>query len=101
MSKIMKFTLFFFSLALSNAVSAGAVFDANCKSCHAGGGNIMDAKKTLSMADLKSNGVDTQAKIKALVSSGKAPMPGFKGTLDAAQIDSVSTYVLEQAKKGW
>lgn len=88
------------SLCTGNAM-AGEVFDKNCKSCHAGGGNLMNPDKTLSMEHLKANGVDNVAAIKALVSKGKPPMPAFGATLDDGQIDAVANYVLEQAKKGW
>ncbi len=100
MSKIIYFTLFFLSFTLSNTASADVVFDANCVACHKGGGNIMDAKKTLSMDDLKKNGVDSKAKIKTLVKKGKGSMPPF-AALDDKQLDSVAGYVLGQAKKGW
>ena len=101
MSKFIYFTLLFLSLAMSNVASAGSVFDKNCKSCHAGGGNIMNADKTLSMDHLKKNGYDSKGAIKKLVSKGKAPMPGFASSLDDKQIDAVSGYVFDQAKKGW
>ncbi|MGR9073563.1 MAG: c-type cytochrome [Gammaproteobacteria bacterium] len=89
------------TFAMAGTASADAVFDKNCASCHAGGKNIMNPDKTLSMEHLEKNGVNTVDAIKSLVSNGKAPMPGFKGTLDDAQIDAVSKFVLDQAKKGW
>lgn len=100
MSKFIYITLFFLSFTLSNTASAGAVFDANCVACHKGGGNIMDAKKTLSMDHLKANGANSKSKIKALVKGGKGAMPPFAALSDE-QLDSVAGYVLDQAKKGW
>ena len=90
-----------FSFVLAGTASAGAVFDKNCASCHAGGGNIMNPDKTLSMDSLKKNGADNVGAIKKIVKNGKAPMPGFGSSLDAKQIDAVSKYVFDQAKKGW
>ena len=101
MNKTLYFCLFFLSLAMSNIAGADAVFDKNCASCHAGGGNIMNPDKTLTMDSLKKNGVDNKGAIKKLIADGKAPMPGFASSLDAKQIDSVAGYVLNQAKKGW
>lgn len=78
-----------------------AIFDANCKMCHANGGNIMGKGKSLSKEDLATNGVNTQEAIAGLVSKGKAPMPGFEGKLKAEDIAAVTAYVLERAEKGW
>lgn len=89
------------SFILTNSASANSVFASHCAACHAGGKNIMNPDKDLSMANMEKNGVNTVDAIKALVTNGKAPMPAFKSQLDAAQIDSVANYVLEQAKKGW
>ncbi len=77
-----------------------AVFKKNCSACHAGGKNIMNPAKGLDMDSLKSNGVDSVDAIKTLVTKGKAPMPAFE-SLGEDKINSVSNYVLEQAKKGW
>ena len=88
-------------LSLTNVAVANDTFDKHCASCHAGGKNIMNADKDLTKASLDKNGVNTVAKIKDIVTKGKAPMPAFGKQLDQAQIDSVSAYVLEQANSGW
>ena len=82
-------------------VGANEVFTKHCAACHAGGKNIMNAEKTLTKESLEKNGVNTVDAIKALVTKGKAPMPAFEKTLSAEEIDSVASYVLEQAEKGW
>ena len=89
------------TLVMVSTVSANDDFKKHCSSCHAGGNNIMNPDKTLKMESLEKNGVNSLEAIKALVSKGKAPMPAFASTLDDKQIDAVSAYVLEQAKKGW
>jgi cytochrome c6 len=89
------------TFVVASTASANEVFKKNCSSCHAGGNNIMNPEKTLQKDSLEKNGVNNLAAIKTLVSEGKAPMPGFASTLDEEQIDAVSAYVLEQAKKGW
>lgn len=103
MKKFLHMTLSTLALTFSmvNTASANEVFDKNCSSCHAGGKNIMNPDKTLSMESLEKNGVNSLGAIKTLVSKGKAPMPAFASMLDEKQIDAVAAYVLEQAKKGW
>ena len=102
----MKKTLYFSTLAtlllaFVGTAQANEVFAKNCAACHAGGKNIMNPDKTLTMESLGKNGVATLDAIKELVTKGKPPMPGFGSSLDEKQIESVSAYVLEQAKKGW
>lgn len=99
----MKKTLFLalFTVTLAPTANANDIFDKNCVACHAGGKNMINPAKTLSMADLEKNGVNTVEAIKTMVSQGKPPMPAFSTVLDEKQIDEVATYVLEQAKKGW
>ena len=89
------------TFVMASTASANEIFKTNCSSCHAGGNNIMNPDKTLKMESLEKNGVNSLGAIKALVSKGKAPMPAFASTLDEKEIDAVSAYVLEQAKKGW
>jgi cytochrome c6 len=99
----MKKTLFLalFTVIFTTVANANDIFDNNCAACHAGGKNMINPDKTLSMADLEKNGVNTVEAIKTLVRQGKPPMPTFSAILDEKQIDEVANYVLEQAKKGW
>ena len=101
MKKTNIFLFSMLSLAFAGAAQANEVFDKNCVSCHAKGGNIMNPDKTLSAESLEKNGVNSVDAIKKIVTEGKAPMPAFGSTLSKEEIESVSAYVLEQAKKGW
>jgi cytochrome c6 len=88
--------------ALAADAAAGAkVFNANCAACHAGGGNAINAAKTLKKDALTANGKDTVEAIVTQVTNGKNAMPAFKGRLKEDQIQSVAMYVLEKADKGW
>ncbi len=78
-----------------------ATFSANCAACHAGGGNVLNPAKTLSLADLEKNGKDSLEAIIYQVTNGKAPMPAFGGRLTDDQIAEVAEYVLAQAEAGW
>ena len=89
------------TLVMASTASANEIFKTNCSSCHAGGDNNVNPDKTLKMESLEKNGVNSLGAIKELVSKGKTPMPAFASTLDEKEIDAVSAYVLEQAKKGW
>jgi len=61
--------------------SGAAVYAANCSGCHgANGGNL--AGTGLSAAQ-----------VAAVTDSGRGSMPGFGGTLSAAEIDAVAAYV--------
>jgi cytochrome c6 len=48
---------------------------------------------------LKQNEMDTIEAVISLVKNGKSPMPTFKNILNETQIETVSAFVLEQAKK--
>ncbi len=90
------------SSALAADAAAGAkVFNANCAACHAGGGNAINAAKTLKKDALTANSKDTVEAIVTQVVNGKNAMPSFKGRLSEDQIQSVAMYVLEKADKGW
>ncbi|MEY2979537.1 MAG: hypothetical protein RLZZ435_3677 [Cyanobacteriota bacterium] len=101
---VLSLTLVFsFSSAVfaADLANGAKVFTANCASCHAGGGNIINRAKTLSEADLTKYGMNALDKIIAQVTNGKPPMPSFKTRLTADQIEDVANYVLGQSAKGW
>ncbi len=96
------FTFAFSSPALAADAASGAkVFSANCASCHAGGRNLVNAKKTLKKADLEKYGMYSADAIIAQVTKGKGAMPAFGKKLKAEQIENVAAYVLEQADNDW
>ncbi|MBD2606373.1 c-type cytochrome [Scytonema hofmannii FACHB-248] len=96
------FTFTFNSPALADAVSGKKIFAANCASCHAGGKNLVNAKKNLKKEALDKYGMNSAEAIIAQVTKGKGAMPAFKGRLKPAQIEDVAAYVLDQANnKNW
>ena len=96
------FTVAFSSPALAaDAANGAAVFSANCASCHAGGGNIVNRAKTLKKADLEEYGMYSAEAIVSQITNGKGAMPAFGKKLKANQIEDVAAYVLEQADKDW
>ncbi len=92
--------------ALAAETSDGAkIFDANCSSCHIGGGNILISHKTLKK-DALSNYLENynQDSIKAIihqVQNGKNAMPAFKNKLSSEEILEVAAYVFQKAETGW
>jgi cytochrome c6 len=92
----------FGSPAFALDVANGAkVFGANCAACHIGGGNLVNATKTLKKADLDQYAMASLAAITTQVTNGKNAMPGFGGRLTPDQVEDVAAYVLEQAETGW
>ncbi|QIR36598.1 c-type cytochrome [Tolypothrix sp. PCC 7910] len=106
---LLAITLFRFTFilpALAAETSNGAkIFDANCSSCHIGGGNILISHKTLQKEALSSylENYD-QDPIKAIihqVQNGKNAMPPFKNKLSTQEILEVAAYVFQKAETGW
>lgn len=92
------------ALAASPTVSSGngaQIFEVHCAGCHVNGGNIVRRGKTLKLKALEKNQVDSLEAIEQLVTNGKGIMSAYRDRLTEAEIESVATYVLEQAKTGW
>ncbi|NEU81579.1 cytochrome c6 PetJ [Nostoc sp. UIC 10630] len=106
MIAIALFKLTFISPALAVETSNGAkIFEANCASCHIGGGNILISQKTLKKEALskylENYNSDSIEAIIHQVQNGKNAMPAFKGKLSAEEIVEVAAYVFQNAEQGW
>ena len=77
------------------------VFDVNCSACHDGGGNTIEAEKTLLMDSLKANGFAGIDDVKKRIEEGAGIMPVFKDQLKPEEIDAVSAFVWQKAQKEW
>lgn len=77
------------------------VFSAHCAACHMGGGNLVNAAKTLKRSDLEKYDMASIDSIINQVTNGKLAMPAFRGRLSESQMTNVAAYVLKQAEKGW
>jgi cytochrome c6 len=81
------------------------VFSANCAACHMGGGNVVNAERTLKAealeAYLENYSADHAAAIAYQVTKGKNAMPAFLGKLSETDIEDVAAYVEDMAAKGW
>jgi len=89
-------------LPVSTAMTEGApLFEMHCAGCHINGGNIIRRGKTLKQKALEKNGYDSVEAIAQLVTQGKGNMPAYSDRLSPAEIETVATYVLEQAAQNW
>jgi cytochrome c6 len=100
------FKLTFIHPALAAEISNGAkIFEANCASCHIGGGNILITEKTLKkealLKYLKNYDSDSIEAIIHQVQNGKNAMPAFKDKLTPEEILDVASYVFQNAEQGW
>jgi cytochrome c6 len=89
----------------ADAAHGAQVFSANCVACHMGGGNVVNAERTLKADALEAYLADYSAgpaaAIAYQVTNGKNAMPAFGGKLSATDIADVAAYVVEQSAKGW
>ena len=96
------FALLTFTFAAPALADSGAqIFSANCAACHIGGGNAVNAQKTLKKDVLEQYEMFDVDKIIYQVQKGKNAMPSFTGRLTDPQIADVAAYVLQQAEAGW
>ncbi|AFZ25107.1 cytochrome c, mono- and diheme variants family [Cylindrospermum stagnale PCC 7417] len=100
------FKLTFVHPALAAETANGAkIFNANCASCHIGGGNILIEHKTLKKEALSkylaNYDSDSIQAIIYQVQNGKNAMPAFKDKLSAQEILEVAAYVFQKAEQGW
>lgn len=94
------------SIELTGDLEHGAqLFAANCAGCHMGGGNVIQASRTLNLEDLQSHledySEDHLAAIEYQIEYGRNAMPSYEGKLTDQQIADVASYVEEQAERGW
>ena len=89
----------------ADATHGAQIFSANCAACHMGGGNVVNAERTLKQealeAYLANYSAGHEAAIVYQVTNGKNAMPAFGGKLSATDIDDVAAYVESQSSKGW
>jgi Cytochrome c, mono- and diheme variants len=89
----------------ADVAHGGQLFSANCAACHMGGGNVVNAERTLKQdaleAYLANYGSDHESAIAYQVTNGKNAMPAFGGKLSEGDIADVAAYVEDMAAKGW
>ena len=78
-----------------------AVFDRHCVGCHVNGGNIIRRGKSLKMAALERNGVDSPEAIAAIARAGIGRMSGYGNVLEDGDDQRVANWIWQQAQKAW
>lgn len=89
-------------VAMAASHEEGAkLFEQNCAGCHLGGGNVLNAQKTLKKDALEKYEMYSKEAIVYQVTNGKNAMPAFGKRLTSEQIEQLAEYVLASADKGW
>lgn len=109
------FTLSFTSLALAGfiaasgpdmesyrvvaAADAAATFKAKCAGCHGQDGKGVESMGTPNMADAKWQASRSNAVITKAINEGKGQMPGFKSSINAADMKGMVAFIRGLAPK--
>ena len=92
--------------ATTSSIEQGEkIFAHNCPACHMGGGNVIQASRSLKIGDLNEH-LDEyrQTPLEAIehqIEDGKNAMPAYADKLSEEEIIAVATYVEHQAEEGW
>ena len=88
-----------------NLDNGSLVFSANCAACHMGGGNVIQASRTLSQSDLQAHleayANDHLDAIEQQIENGRNAMPAYRSKLTDQDIADVAAFVEDQAERGW
>ncbi len=80
-------------------INGGKEFQEHCASCHAGGGNIINAKKTLHKKDREANGVKTAKDIVGLMRNPGPGMTKFaKKDISDKEARAIAAYIIKEFK---
>ena len=77
------------------------LFTQHCAGCHVNGGNIIRRGRTLKLAALERQGLDSIEAIAAIATGGIGQMSGYGEQLGEEGITEVAAWVWEQAQLGW
>jgi mono/diheme cytochrome c family protein len=78
---------------------AADLYAKHCAKCHGADGKGIKSLETPDMTDPKWQAAHTDKKISTVLANGEGVMPGFKGTLSAAQLASLVKHVRAFAPK--
>ncbi len=89
----------FLSVAFAKGPSGKELFEKNCASCHANGGNMDNPAFTLHKKDLRKHKVDS---VKGIVGKMRHPGPGMptfsEKMISDAQAKEIARYILKAFK---
>ena len=87
--------------AQAEQTSGATLFQNHCAGCHVNGGNILRRGKTLKLAALKRQGLDSEAAIARIAAEGVGQMGGYRDVLGKGGPEAVADWVWQQAQGGW
>jgi cytochrome c6 len=98
---ILSFFLGLIFLLVTPSSDGAQLFGQHCVGCHLNGGNIIRRGKTLKLAALQKNGIQSPVEISAIASEGKGQMGGYGEVLGPNGADAVGEWVWQQALANW
>ena len=78
-----------------------SVFNRHCVGCHINGGNIVRRGKTLKLAALQRNGIDSAETIATIAREGVGRMSGYGDVLLPGEDQQVAEWIWQQAQNAW
>ncbi|MFQ6538102.1 MULTISPECIES: c-type cytochrome [Aphanothece] len=87
--------------ALAEHQGGAVLFENHCAGCHLNGGNIIRRGKTLKLAALERQGVNSEQAIAAIAAAGIGQMGGYESVLGEEGVGAVAAWVWQQAQAGW
>jgi cytochrome c6 len=87
--------------AAGPAADGARLFENHCAGCHVNGGNIIRRRKTLRLAALERQGLDSEQAIATIAAAGIGQMGGYADALGDEGVRAVAAWVWEQAQADW
>jgi cbb3-type cytochrome c oxidase subunit III len=81
------------------AADAAATYKAKCAGCHGPDGKGVESLGTPNMTDAAWQKKHTSAAMTAVINNGKGQMPGFKSSMNAADVKAMIAYIRSLAPK--
>ena len=82
-------------------IAGESVFNRHCVGCHINGGNIVRRGKTLKLAALQRNGIDSTEAIATIAREGIGRMSGYGDVLLPGEDQQVAEWIWQQAQNAW
>ena len=87
------------SYQVTAAADAAATYKAKCAGCHGAEGKGVESLGTPNFTDAKWQARRKDAALSAVINNGKGQMPGFKSSLNAADVKGMIAFIRSLAPK--
>jgi cytochrome c6 len=88
--------IFLFNVNLNTLQSGEKLFSMYCMACHAGGNNLIIPEKNLKKETLENLGINNSDSLIYQIRNGKNGMPAFGGRLKEKEIETITSFLLEE-----